>query len=641
MNSSDWVIIVSEVSRGYPNWVSPRRTRENAEFSHLCTFCVLSTAFLHILRCGLGCEAVTAHTSETMIIHEGDTSGIMTLFEEFTDACETIEGIASSLEMTVVVSSLLRRISESGDPDTELAIVSRFIMGRIFPDWSDVELGVGPSLLYESISRASGLPVRRIKQLVRETGDVGETAKVALDRGGVAAKSQTTFLDFTGDGGTAQAAKLTIADVFERMNSIAHASGRGSQQTKIKHLQYLFGTASPGESKYLARIVLEELRIGVGEGIVRDAIAQAFEEDVGAVERAYMLINDLGEVSVTALHHNLGAAEIKIGRPIKMMLAQLGSFNDITTVYAIEWKFDGTRVQIHKNRDHVRIFSRRFEDVTNSLPDIVKLVKSRITANQAILDGEVVAIGADGKPLAFQEILKRFRRKYDVSAMVQKIPLYLNLFDIMYLDGVSLIDEGLHTRRERLDEIVESYEHLEVTEQVLTDDPAIAHAVYQAALDAGHEGIMLKNPDSVYSPGKRGKNWLKVKPIMETLDLVVVGADWGEGRRANLIGSYLLACYDTDTGEFLEIGRVGTGITDEQLAELTELFSQYVISEDGGAIELQPVVVFEIAYEEIQKSKHYASGYALRFPRLVRVRFDKTPEDADSVERVERLAGGG
>ncbi|KAF5417302.1 MAG: DNA ligase [Candidatus Methanogaster sp.] len=322
------------------------------------------------------------------------------------------------------------------------------------------------------------------------------------------------------------------------------------------------------------------------------------------------------------------------------VLAQFDSFDDITTMYAIEWKFDGTRVQIHKDGDHVRIFSRRLEDVTNSLPDIVKLVKSRITANQAILDGEVVAVGDDGKPLAFQEILKRFRRKYDISAMVRKIPLYLNLFDIMYLDRVSLIDEDLHTRRERLDAIVSQHEQLRVAEQVLTDDPAIAHAVYRAALDAGHEGVMLKNPDSLYSPGKRGKNWLKVKPIMETLDLVVVGADWGEGRRANLIGSYLLACYDTNTGEFLEIGRVGTGITDEQLAELTELFSQYIISEDGVAIELQPAVVFEIAYEEIQKSKHYASGYALRFPRLVRVRFDKTPEDADTVERVERVARG-
>ncbi|MCK4652766.1 MAG: ATP-dependent DNA ligase, partial [Methanosarcinales archaeon] len=345
---------------------------------------------------------------------------------------------------------------------------------------------------------------------------------------------------------------------------------------------------------------------------------------------------------VTAFHHDLDRVSIRIGRPIKMMLAQIGSFDDVTGLYAAEWKFDGARVQIHKDGDDIRIFSRRLEDVTKSLPDVVNMIKSQVTANQVILDGEVVATGPAGKPLAFQEIMRRFRRKYKVSAMAEKIPLHLNLFDIMYLDGEALIDEPLHVRRTWLESVVRPNGgdvRISVAEQVVTDDPGVAHAVYQAALDGGHEGIMLKNPDSVYSPGKRGKNWLKIKPIMETLDLVVVGADWGEGRRTNLIGSYMLACYDPETAEFLEIGRVGTGITDEQLSELTELFSQYIISEDGSAIELKPAVVFEIAYEEIQKSPHYASGYALRFPRLVRVRFDKTPEDADSVERVERLAG--
>ena len=582
----------------------------------------------------------------------------MTSFKEFTDVCEEIEGISSSLEITTVVSSLLRRISEGDDPDTELSIVSRFIMGNVFPDWSAVELGIGPSLLYESISRTAGVPVRQIKQLIRETGDVGEAARVALEKGAAESQTtQTTFLDFTdagggsggeegggdgegGGGGSGVDGRLTIVEVFGRMLSIAQASGKGSQQIKIKNLQYLFGTASPGESRYIARIVLEELRIGVGEGIVRNAIAQAFGEDVGAVERSYMLINDLGEVAVTAFHHDLDRVSIRIGRPIKMMLAQIGSFGDVTGMYAAEWKFDGARVQIHKDGDDVRIFSRRLEDVTKSLPDVVNLIKSQVTANQAILDGEVVATGPDGKPLAFQEIMRRFRRKYKISAMAEKIPLHLNLFDIMYLDGAALIDDPLRVRRKQLEAVVRPHDRLMAAEQVVTDDPDVAHAVYQAALDAGHEGIMLKNPDSVYSPGKRGKNWLKIKPIMETLDLVVVGADWGEGRRANLIGSYLLACYDPDTAEFLEIGRVGTGITDEQLSELTELFSQYIISEVGSAIELQPAIVFEIAYEEIQKSPHYASGYALRFPRLVRVRFDKTPEDADRIERVGMLAGG-
>ena len=585
----------------------------------------------------------------------------MTTFKEFTDVCEEIEGISSSLEITAVVSSLFQRISESSDPDAELSIVARFVMGKVFPDWSAVELGVGPSLLYESISRTAGVPVKQIKQLIRETGDVGEAARVALEKG-VAGSSgaraaQTTFLDFTDGGadrddgesgggggrsGNGADGHLTIVEVFDRMLSIAQASGKGSQQIKIKNLQYLFGTASPTESRYIARIVLEELRIGVGEGLVRNAIAQAFGEDVGAVERSYMLINDLGEVAVTAFHHDLDRVSIRIGRPIKMMLAQIGSFDDVTGAYAAEWKFDGARVQIHKDGDDVRIFSRRLEDVTRSLPDVVNMIKSQVTANQMILDGEVVATGPEGKPLAFQEIMRRFRRKYKVSAMAEKIPLHLNLFDIMYLDGEALIDEPLHVRRKRLEAVVRPHgdaARISVAEQVVTDDPGVAHAVYQAALDGGHEGIMLKNPDSAYSPGKRGKNWLKIKPIMETLDLVVVGADWGEGRRANLIGSYMLACYDPDTAEFLEIGRVGTGITDEQLSELTELFSQYIISEDGSAIELKPAVVFEIAYEEIQKSPHYASGYALRFPRLVRVRFDKTPEDADSVERVERLAG--
>jgi len=576
----------------------------------------------------------------------------MTSFKEFTEVCKTIESISSSLEMTAVVASFFRRVSESDElvgSATELSIVPRFIMGRIFPEWSALELGVGPALLYESISKASGLSVRHIKQLIRETGDVGEAAKIALERSkrsGAKSRTQTTFLDFsTMDGGAESGEKseregvLTISDVFERMTSIANASGKGSQQTKTRHLQFLFNTSSPTESGYLARIVLEELRIGVGEGIVRNAIAEAFAEDVNAVERAYMLINDLGEVAVLASRHDLGGVTIVLRRPIKMMLAQIGGFGDLTEAYAVEWKFDGTRVQIHKDHEDVRIFSRRLEDVTSSLPDIVKLVKSQITADRVILDGEVVAVGPEGKPLPFQEIMRRFRRKYDVSAMVEKIPLYLNLFDIMYLDSAPLIDLALHERRRRLDAIVESGERITVAEQVVTDDPMTAQTAYQAALDAGHEGIMLKALDSVYSPGKRGKNWLKIKPIMETLDLVVVGADWGEGRRANLIGSYLLACYDPETSEFLEIGRVGTGITDEQLAELTNLFSQYVISEDGGAIELKPAVVFEIAYEEIQRSTHYASGYALRFPRLVRVRFDKTAEDADSVERVERLAG--
>ena len=238
-----------------------------------------------------------------------------------------------------------------------------------------------------------------------------------------------------------------------------------------------------------------------------------------------------------------------------------------------------------------------------------------------ILDGEAVAIGRDKRPMAFQEILRRFRRKYDISATAIEIPLYLNLFDILYLNGDTLIDTPLSERRKKLEEICDKSI---IAKQTVTGDTALIEAIYKEALAAGHEGVMLKNPDSFYTPGKRGKNWLKLKPVMETLDLVVIGGEWGEGRRANFIGSYLLACRDSDTDRFLSIGRVATGITDEQLAELTDLFKKLVVLESGVHIELEPKIVFEVAFEEIQKSPNYDSGYALRFPRLVNVRSDKS-----------------
>jgi len=304
---------------------------------------------------------------------------------------------------------------------------------------------------------------------------------------------------------------------------------------------------------------------------------------------------------------------------------------------AVEWKFDGARLQIHKNGNDIILYSRRLEDVTASLPDIVDMVKAGITAEKAVIDGEVVVLGEDGKPGAFQQILKRFRRKYDVEVMKGQIPLQLYLFDILYLDGQSLFDQPLIQRRQRLMECVTPVENMNVAEQVVTGEVQVIDEIYHKALDEGHEGIMLKNPESLYSPGKRGKHWLKVKPVMETLDLVVIGGEWGEGRRANLIGSYSLACIEPETGEFLSIGRVATGITDEMLGELNDIFKDLVVYETGKVLEFVPEVVFEVAFEEIQKSQTYNSGYALRFPRLVRMRDDKSADEIDTHERIEQL----
>lgn len=548
----------------------------------------------------------------------------MTYFEDFAKVCSVIEHISGSLEITTNVSNFLKEVS-----DEELPIVTRFIMGHVFPVWSNKELGLGPNLLYSAISRTSSLPVKRIEEFIKETGDVG----LALEKAILCGK---THLSFFSEG-----EQLSIKEVYLRFEKISELSGKGSQDAKIKNLQYLFSQALPTEIVYLSRLSIEEMRIGVGEGIVRNAIAEAFGVPSELVERGILLTNDLGLVAITAKKEGkegLIKLGVMINRPLRMMLAQIGpSINETIKEMghvAVEWKYDGARVQIHKNGNDITIYSRKLEDVTSSLPDLVKSIRTNVLTDSVILDGEAVAIGKDNRPKPFQEILKRFRRKYDVSTTAIEIPLCLNLFDILYLNGDSLIDIPLIRRREKLEEVCDKSI---VAKQVITDDTAVIENIYNEALAAGHEGVMLKNPGSSYSPGKRGKNWLKLKPVMETLDLVVIGGEWGEGRRTKFIGSYLLACRDPDTERFLPIGRVATGITDEKLEDLTKLFKDLIISEDGIHVDIEPKIVFEVAFEEIQKSPNYGSGYALRFPRLVNVRSDKSADDADSIERIEQL----
>jgi DNA ligase-1 len=488
-------------------------------------------------------------------------------------------------------------------------------------------LGVGPSILYEAMARACGCTLDQIQETLRTTGDPGLVAYA------VAEKRRPLTLAAFGD-----TAALTISEVYERFVSISRASGKGSQEAKVKNLQFLLGGGSPLEARYIARLAMEDLRIGVGEGGVRDAIAKAFGQFAELVERGYNLTNDMGLVALHAKHGTLSSLNVTINHPIKMMLAQLGesipsSLQEMGEA-AVEWKFDGARVQIHKDGEKVRIYSRRLENVTSSLPEISKAIQKHVKAKSAILDGEAVATGDDGRPRPFQDILKRFRRKYNVEKLAVKIPLHLYLFDIIYLDGQSLIDLSLLERRKLLANIADKEL---VASQELTDIPEEAERIYKEALSAGHEGVMIKNPGSVYAPGKRGKNWLKIKPVMETLDLVVIGATWGEGRRANFLGSYRLACADPQTGKLLDIGWVATGLTDEVLAELTEMFKDLILVQKGMDVELKPAVIFEVAYEEIQTSTNYSSGFALRFPRLVAVRDDKSVEEADTLERVSSL----
>lgn len=546
----------------------------------------------------------------------------MTSFLAFAELCRRVEGISGTLEKIDLVAAFLAELDED-----ELAISSNFVMGTVFPPSSDLVMGVGPSILYEALARACGCPEVQIQEMLRATGDAGLVASKIVER-----RRPQNFASFTGQD------QLSISDVYQRFLAVAKAAGKKSQDAKVKNLQFLFSQASSLEALYIARLAIEDMRIGVGEGGVRDALAKAFSRPADAIERGYNLTNDMGLVAVSAKKGTLSDLGVMLNHPIKMMLAQLGEGIPAalkeTGTAAIEWKYDGARVQIHKDGERVRIFSRRLENVTDSLPEIVRAAAQKVHAKKAILDGEAVAVGRDGRPMAFQEILKRFRRKYNVEKLAAEIPLQLFLFDLIYLDGKSVIDLPLSERRALLVEIADSSL---VAEQVLSDKPAEAEKIYKEALDAGQEGIMLKNPSSVYAPGKRGKNWLKIKPVMETLDLVVIGARWGEGRRASFLGSYRLGCSDPETGRLLDVGWVATGLTDEALSELTGIFKDLVVVQKGMEVELKPAVIFEVAYEEIQKSPNYSSGYALRFPRLVRVRDDKSLEEADTLERVVSL----
>lgn len=544
------------------------------------------------------------------------------LFREFAEFCEVIEKISSTLELTARISDFIKKIGD----DDDLYNVVLFIMGKIYPPWEERELGVGIGLLYEALENISGLRKEKIEDLVRELGDLGLVSEKLI-----AGRSLLTL----------ETEELTIRRVREIFDEISSLTGEGSRKRKILLLTGLYGVASPKEAKYLTRLIMNEMRLGVGEGIVRDAIAKAFEVNEELVERAYMVTNDLGKVAVIAKNRGregLEGIKIELHTPVRMMLAQVAeSFDEVIAEMgsvAVEWKFDGSRVQIHYGNGELRIYSRRLENVTNALPEIVEEIKKTVREG-VILDGEVIAV-KDGKPMPFQHVLRRFRRKHGVSRMVEKIPLQFHAFDILYMDG-EIIDKPLVERRKILESVISESERVKIAKQVITAEREEIERIFSEAINAGHEGVMLKNPNSPYVPGKRGKNWLKLKSVMETLDLVVVGGEWGEGKRSHLISSYELACVDEITGKLLKVGKVATGFTDEDLEELTEMFKQTIVLHEGKRVEFLPKYIFEVAYQEIQKSPKYESGYALRFPRFIRLREDKDLSEADSIGRVEEL----
>lgn len=539
---------------------------------------------------------------------------------------EELEKESGKLKKVDILSNLL-----SKTPTDLLSKVVILASGKVFPAYSELKTGVATKMVMKAISKATGISQNEIIKKFKESGDLGLVAEDCMK-----SKKQKVFLKKT----------LTIQLVFDNIQKLATLTGSGSQEKKLNLIAELLVSSEPIEARYVIRTILETMRIGVAEGIIRNSIAKSFNVDAKIVEDAWFLRADYGEIArITKQKGERGLKRIKIefGKPIIIMLGEKSpTLKEALEKYEhpiLEYKYDGMRTQIHKKNDKFCIFTRRLENVTDQFPDLLKFAKEGIKANECIIEGEVIGIDPKtGNPMPFQQLSRRVRRKYDIDIMVKKIPIRIYLFDIVFLNGKTLFNEPYSERRKKLKKSIKTIPNkFELAQSLVTKDLKKAEKFYKASLKEKQEGLMVKNLDAKYQPGRRVGYWLKVKPIMETLELVIVGAEWGKGKRSNWLSSFTLACRDPDTGDFLPVGKLGTGLTDEEFQEFTKKLKSLIISEKGTELKIKPDFVIEVAYEEIQKSPTYGSGYALRFPRLQKIREDRRPEDCDEIDRVVEL----
>ena len=436
-------------------------------------------------------------------------------------------------------------------------------------------------------------------------------------------------------------APLAIHDVFRTFDKVSEATGAGSRVRKLSLIQTLLTQASPVESEYLVRMMFGEMRIGVVEGIVQDAISLASGAPKELVRRASMLHGDIGDIAkiaITGGPKELQRIGIHLFIPVKPMLAEVAE--TLETVLrehpdgsAFEYKLDGARIQIHKSGDKVRIYSRRLTDVTDSIGEIVAFAKTKVNASEYLIEGEVVGIGKNGRPIPFQDLMRRFRRVHEIQAMTERIPLKIYLFDALYVDGRTLIDERHSERWEILASLVgEDY----LAPRIVEQDKKEISRFFDLAIKEGHEGLMAKSLSSNYSPGARGKKWFKLKRD-DKLDIVIVAAEWGSGRRVGWLSNYHLAVRDQETGEYQMIGKTFKGLTDAEFDMITKRLQELKTHEDKWTVYVKPSIVAEVTYNEVQKSPRYKSGFALRFARITSFREDKSPEDADTIQRLRQL----
>ena len=564
---------------------------------------------------------------------------------------EKMENTTKRIELTNILVELLKKTPKKIIPNAVY-----LLQGIIRPNFEGVELGIAEKLAIRAISKSSGLSIKKIEDDYRKVGDLGLTASNILKL-----KTQTTFT----------AEKITLERVYETLFKIAKLEGKGSQDLKMKHISSLLNDATPLEAKFVLKILLGTLRLGVAENTVMDALAIAFtgkKENKERIENAYNVSSDLGKVSQMVATNGIdGIKKFKISlfSPIRPMLAdrvksEKEAIKKMPELFSAEYKLDGERVQIHKQANKIILFSRRLENITQYYPDIVENIGKSLNVHEGIFEAEIVPINENtGEFLPFQELMHR-RRKYKLEQAVSQYPITVNFFDVLYFDNKDCLNLEYSERRKILEKLVNEDNFSKLVPMLFVKNENEIEDFLENSINAGCEGLMLKTPSAPYRAGSRGSNWLKLKreyrnELGDSLDLIVIGAYFGRGRRTGLYGTLLLGTYNPEQDNFPSICKVGTGFTDESLDQLYQILSNNVtlkknsriISEMEADVWLEPELVLEIVASEITLSPIHKtgldlirknSGFALRFPKFTgKIRYEKAVEDASTVEEVLTL----
>jgi len=572
-------------------------------------------------------------------------------FSLVADTLSYMESTTKRLELTQHLVDLFKIT-----PPDIIPKVVYLLQGKLRPDHEGVEIGIAEKIAIRALSKSSGISVKKIEHEYKETGDFGQVASKILEQ-----KTQTTFLN----------QDITVERVYDTLYKIAELKGARSQDMKMKYISSLLNDATPTEGGFIAKIITSNLRLGIADYTILDALSVAYtgsKENRPVLEHAYNVCSDLGKVSQAVSKDGINSLkdfQVKIFSPIRPMLAERvkspqEAHEKMGLEFASEYKLDGERVQIHRQGEKVILYSRSLENITNYYPDIVENIGKSLKVNEVILEAEIVAINDDtGEFLPFQELMHR-RRKYKIAKAVQEYPITVNFFDILLEDGKSCLDTTYKERRKTLERIIVEDSFAKVMPMTLVKTDNEVEDSLENAINAGCEGIMLKHLDSAYRAGARASNWLKLKreyrnELGDSLDLVVVGAFYGRGRRTGRYGALLLSAYDDQTDAFPSICKVGTGFTDESLDQFYQILADKITVKKDPRIEsgleadvwFDPEVVIEIVASEITLSPIHkvamdkirkGSGLALRFPKFTgKIRFEKTSENATTIDEILTL----